>query len=159
MLTIRAATAADAAQIVNMVGLLCLHEGKPLPDFAVDDFLRDCLGPQPAFSTLVAESDGKLAGYVSYYAGYDLETAKRGCHIADLFVHSGERGTGIGRKLVAAVAKDCKNNGGNWVQWFCQKTNDLAFDFYTHVGGSLENDAVSFCLTGARFQTLTDDKP
>ena len=158
MLSIRNATAADAAEIVDMVGLLCLHEEKPLPAFTVEDFLRDCLGSHPAFSTLVAECDDKLVGYISFYWGYDLETACRGLHIADLFVQSVDRRAGVGGMLVAAVAKHCKNDGGNWVQWFCQKTNRLAFDFYQHLGAALEDDAVSFCLSGDRFMALINDK-
>jgi ribosomal protein S18 acetylase RimI-like enzyme len=157
MLRIRDATPDDAAEIVRMTGLLCLHEGKPLPDFTVNDFRRDGFGSDPAFHTLVAERDNKLVGYVLYYGGYDVETAKRGLHIADLFVLSTERGKGVGKTLIREVARVCEQNGGRWVQWFCQKANTIAFEFYSRLGARLEDDAVSFCLGGVRLASLLDE--
>jgi GNAT superfamily N-acetyltransferase len=154
MIKLRHAVPDDAPQIVEMAGLLCLHEGKPLPRLSIEEFVRDGFGPQAAFFTVVAEEDGKLLGYVAFYPGYDLETAGRGLHIADLFVHSPHRGRGVGKMLMAAVAKHCKHDGGSWVQWFCQKTNRLGLDFYTSLGPALEDDAVSFCLQGARLDAL-----
>ena len=154
MVTLRYAVPDDAPRIVEMAGLLCLHEGKPLPDLTVEDFLRDGFGSHPPFVTLVAEKDNELIGYAAYYWGYDLETARTGVHIADLFVLPAERGKGVGHLLVSAVAETCRNEGGNWVQWFCQKTNNLALDFYAKLGASLEDDAVSFCLEGAPLDAL-----
>ncbi|MEX2287198.1 MAG: GNAT family N-acetyltransferase [Planctomycetaceae bacterium] len=157
MLKVRNAVPDDAAAIVKMVDLLCLHEGKPHTTMTAEDFVRDSFGADPDLSTLVCERNHEIVGYLSYYWGYDLETGKRGLHIADLFVVSPERGKGVGTMLVTALTGICKNNGGDWVQWFCQKTNGSAFNFYTGLGAKLEDDAVSFCLQGPRLDSMIEN--
>ena len=83
---------------------------------------------------------GKIVGYALFYAGYDVDTASRGVHLADLFVAESARRRGVGRALVAAVARECRRTGGAWIAWFVQRDNREARAFYRALGARQDDD-------------------
>ena len=103
-------------------------------------FRREGFGRKAAFRTLVAEIDGEPVGYALFYFGYDVDTASRGAHLADLFVAKSRRRAGIGRALVAAVREECRRAGGSWVAWFVQRDNLEALAFYRVLGAERDDD-------------------
>ena len=64
----------------------------------------DGFGPEAAFTPLVAELDGAVAGYVFFVLGYNTDLAAKAMWLHDLFVVPSARGRGVGSALMAAVA-------------------------------------------------------
>jgi len=102
--------------------------------------LRDGFGANPAFSGLVAELNGKVAGYLLYHFGYDTDHARRLMHVCDLYVQEGARHHGAGRALMQAAANLCREAGGHELLWTVYKPNKLAFDFYERLGAEYVKD-------------------
>ncbi len=105
-LIVRAAVAADAAAIVALIRRLAAFErSEMMPALTEGAVLRDCFGPQPKFSVLLAEGDGRLRGGVVLLDAYSSWAGKPAMIVHDLYVEDGARGRGIGRQLLAAAAR------------------------------------------------------
>jgi len=137
-ITIRQATPEDAESIVRLeqeseeyLRLI----GDSIPTILnLDTYLRDGFGEEPAFSGLVAETDGKVVGYPLYHPGYDFDHGGRVLYIVDLFVTEKARKKGAGRALMEAAAEICRNAGGKELVWAVYNPNKPAFSFYESLG-------------------------
>jgi ribosomal protein S18 acetylase RimI-like enzyme len=108
--------------------------------FNAEAYLRDGFGPNPAFSGLVAELNGRVVGYLLYNFSYDTDQAIRLLHVLDLYVRAGARRHGAGRALMQAAAKICRKAGSNELFWTVYSHNRLAFKFYESLGAQYAKD-------------------
>ena len=141
---IRPATAEDAEAVGELAKefaeyLRALGDPSDLP-FDAGTYLQDGFGPNPAFSGLVAESDGEILGYLLYYPGYDVDNATRILHIVDLYVTERRRCRGIGRALMEEAAAICRRLGGTQLFWAVYVRNESAFAFYESLGARYTRD-------------------
>ena len=68
MLSIRNATAADAALILDFIRHLAEYEREPDAVVATEeDIVRDGFGPEPKYRCLIAEWSGKPAGFAFFF--------------------------------------------------------------------------------------------
>ena len=111
-----------------------------------DDLLRDGFGPQPKFRTLLAEWQGEPAGYASFFYFYSTFQGRPALFLEDLFVRDKFRRTGIGRSLLAAVAKLALDEGCYGLRWEVLDWNRPAIEFYEKLGAEFlpERKAVAF---------------
>ena len=65
--------------------------------------LRDLLGARE-FRGLIAEWDGKLAGYAIYFKFYSRFEGRPGLFLEDIFVRAEFRKKGIGKEFMARAA-------------------------------------------------------
>lgn len=153
--TIRPPESSDAAEVVAMVEALNVHVGAPTCAFTEDHFKRDGLGPYRAFDALVAELDGRLVGYAFFHPSYDTESAVRGTYLLDLYVEEGARKHGIGRELLAGVARATHETGGSVVWWLMHERNEVATGFYRRLSTEVPGLTV-WVLHGEAFDRLVD---
>ena len=104
---IRWATENDAALIVYFIRALAVFEKEPVEHVRITeaDVRRDAFGPNRRFEVLIAEVDRKAVGFALFFPNYSTWEGKPGLYIEDIFVEESARKSGIGRKLIAAVAK------------------------------------------------------
>ena len=141
---IRDATAGDAESVGELVKefqayLRALGDQTAFA-FTAAMYLRDGFGPHPAFSGIVAEVDGVVAGYLLYHFGYDTDCGVRLLHVIDLYVKAASRRAGIGGALMRAAAEICGNAGGGALIWSVFVHNNLAFQFYERLGAERIQD-------------------
>ena len=135
---VRSAYPDDAEAVATMASALSAHDGYGPGAFDAAAFRRDGFGRAAAFSVLVAGVGGAVVGYAMTYPGYGSISASRGLHLADLFVDPGARGRGVGRALVAAVARSCRDGGGDWVSWTVLAGNTRSRAFYERIGATVD---------------------
>lgn len=136
---IRAATADDAEALVAMWRRFAAY----LRSLGDDDeqnmtaeiFRRDGFGDSPAFSSLIAEWNGRPVGYAVYHLGYDMDRACRLMFLADLWVDPEARRHGVGRALMRAAADIGRSKGVVDIVWSVFEKNRLAMKFYRRLGG------------------------
>jgi GNAT superfamily N-acetyltransferase len=133
---IRKAAAEDAALILEFVRALALYEREPDAVQATEeDLLRDGFGPNPFYFCLIAEHDGKPAGFALYFYNYSTWVGRPGIYLEDLYVKPELRGKGIGKALLREVAKIAAGMGCQRLQWQVLDWNAPAIDFYRASGG------------------------
>jgi len=110
---IRRATENDAALIVHFIRALAIFEKEAVEHVRITeaDVRRDGFGEHQRFEVLIAEVDRKAAGFALFFPNYSTWEGKPGLYIEDIFVDETMRGTGLGRKLIAAVAKIAHSRG------------------------------------------------
>ncbi len=87
---------------------------------------------EPMF-VLGAYSAGRLAGIAHYLYHRSCWTVGDYCYLQDLFVASGLRGGGIGRKLIAAVEDAARKAGASRLHWLTREENADARALYDKV--------------------------
>ncbi len=107
------AQASDAALIVRFVRALAAYEKEPPETVRVTeaDIVRDGFGERPRFEALIAEIDGVAAGFALFFPNYSTWEGLPGLYVEDIFVEESARRHGVGRRLMAAVARIARERG------------------------------------------------
>lgn len=155
---IRWATESDAALIVYFVRALAIFEKEPVENVHLTeaDVRRDGFGADRRFEALIAEADHKPMGFALFFPNYSTWEGKPGLYIEDIFVEEAARGTGIGRRLVAAVAKIAKSRGCARIDLAVLHWNP-ARGFYHRIGFRHAEPWQIFRLASPDFTPLLDD--
>jgi ribosomal protein S18 acetylase RimI-like enzyme len=143
-LRIRPAIATDAIAIGKLAEQFA-HYLRSLGDTGelnlnAESILRDGFGEKPAFAGLVAEQGDIVIGYLLYHFGYDADNAARNLHVIDLYVDQRARRQGVGKALMSAAAKICREAGGTELFWAVYVANNLAASFYEGIGARYTKD-------------------
>jgi GNAT superfamily N-acetyltransferase len=131
---IRPADPADVPLLHRFVVELAAAEDFPGEVSARPADLADVLfGPRAIAEAVVAEVDGRPAGFALFRPTYSTVLGRRGLHLEDLYVEPGHRGAGVGRDLLAhlaalAVQRDCAR-----LEWWVLRTNVAALRFYARL--------------------------
>lgn len=141
MLKIRTAARDDLPKLLNLIRGLATYEKKRHKAVVTEtDLLRDAFGPQPKFRALIAEWDGKPAGYASFFYFYSTFQGRAALFLEDLFVPDEFRGKGIGKTLLAAVCKLALEEGCFALRWEVLDWNTPAIKFYEKLGATFLNE-------------------
>jgi GNAT superfamily N-acetyltransferase len=158
--TLRFATAADAALIHKLVCELAVYEREPSAVSAtVEDFRQLGFGDNPAFEVLLAELDGEVAGLALFFPVFSTWTGKRSLHLEDLFVRRKQRGRGVGKALLAALAKLAVSRGWERYEWQVLDWNESAIRFYESLGARPLRSWIPFRIRGHALQRLAKSAP
>lgn len=133
-LTIRPATPADAAIIAELANALDAEHGGVLP-FTPDIVLRDAFGETPHFSVLIAETAGAgVIGYALFTNTYNSYRAAPGLWLMDLYITPDGRGLGVGKALMAGLAREATARGAESLWLPVAEDNARAIRFYEDLG-------------------------
>lgn len=158
MLRIREATPQDASLIVQFIRDLAEYEREPKAAIATEaDILRDGFPPDgapPRFWVLVAEWEGKPAGFALYFFNYSTWLGRPGLYLEDLFVEPAKRGHGIGKALLRRLAQIAEANHCYGMRWQVLDWNQPAIDFYHSLGGEIMKEWLTVKLTGPALKEL-----
>jgi GNAT superfamily N-acetyltransferase len=153
--TIRAATPADAAQILEFIRGLAAYEREPDAVTATEaDLLRDGFGPNPFYHCLIAEHEGNAAGFAFYFFNYSTWTGRPGLYLEDLFVQPEFRGLGIGKALLKRVAAIAVESNCPRLQWEVLDWNTPAIDFYRACGAEFMKEWLNVRVSGEALRRL-----
>lgn len=137
MLNIRPAKAADVPLILQFIRELAEYERAPEEVSATEaDLLRDGFGPQPKYRAVIAEWEGRPAGFAFFYDNYSTWRGRHGLFLEDLFVRPEFRGKGIGKALLAHLAEIATRENCYGMRWNVLDWNQPAIDFYKSLGGT-----------------------
>jgi GNAT superfamily N-acetyltransferase len=156
MLLIRPATIHDAALLRTMIRELAEFEHElELVTITEEELARDGFGQNPRFRAWIADWDGQPAGYALVF-GYYSTWAGRGLFLEDLFVRESFRGRGIGKALLAAVARVAVEEHCYGIHWEVLDWNEKAIELYKVLGAEFRDQWRPVLLTGEALHRLAE---
>jgi GNAT superfamily N-acetyltransferase len=96
-------------------------------------FARLTGGTEPMGGFLARDADGAPIGLAHWIIHRSCWTIGDYCYLQDLFVATGRRSGGAGRKLIAAVADKARTLGCSRVHWLTHESNREAMRLYDSV--------------------------
>jgi ribosomal protein S18 acetylase RimI-like enzyme len=133
--TIRPATRHDAGEIAAMVREIAAHEGQADHVHVDDEHWAALLG-RPDVLVLLAERGGAAVGYVSAVRRLHLWTGGDVLDLDDIYVRSGHRDAGVGRRLMGSLAGLAAPEQ-LIIRWGMEADNVDAQRFYRRLGATL----------------------
>jgi GNAT superfamily N-acetyltransferase len=159
MLAIRPATSHDAWLLNTLIRELAKYEHLDHETIVTEeDVLRDGFGPRPKFRALLAEWNGESAGYALFFEFYSTFQGRAGLFLEDIFVRPQYRHRGIGKELLAQVAKVAWEEGYFCLRWEVLDWNTPAIDFYKKLGATFLDEWKAACLIGDALQAIAGEK-
>ena len=153
--TIRPATRADIPQILAFIRALAAYEREPDAVKATEAGLeRDGFGTNPFYSCLIAEHDGRAAGFALYFFNYSTWLGRPGLYLEDLFVEPEFRGLGIGKTLLERVAAFAVEKCCSRLQWEVLDWNTPAIEFYRAMGAEFLDEWRNVRVDGEALRRL-----
>jgi ribosomal protein S18 acetylase RimI-like enzyme len=133
---VRPATLEDRTSVVELIKGYFAFYHAPFPGETKLGALLDALQSDPDRGIqLVAEADGRLAGFATLYSCYDTLIADRILVMNDLFVDPDSRNEGIGAALFDASLAYASARGYARLDWVTAQDNRAAQRFYERHGG------------------------
>lgn len=123
------------------------------------DLLRDGFGPVPRFHALLAErvdaatGSRTAVGLALYYFTYSTWAGRPNLYVEDLYVDGAERGTGVGKRLMAALARAALDAGCARLE-LAVKTDNRARAFYERLGLVRKGSWLPYAAAGDALSAL-----
>jgi GNAT superfamily N-acetyltransferase len=134
MLLIRPATINDVPLLRTLIRELAEFErALHLCVITEEGLAQDGFGASPKFRALIAEWDEQPAGYAVFFSYYST-WAGSGLFLEDLFVRQEFRGRGVGKALLASVARIAVQDNCYGVHWEVLDWNENAIELYKSLG-------------------------
>ena len=155
---IRAAAPDDVPLILAFIRELAAYERLAHEVVASEASLAATLfGPRPAAEVVLAEIDGAPAGFALYFHNYSTFLGRPGLYLEDLFVRPEFRGRGIGRALLARLARIAVERGCGRMEWWVLDWNAPAAGFYERLGARPMSDWTVFRMDGEALSALASE--
>ena len=153
---IRVATPDDVPAILRMIHDLAVYEREPDVVRTTEHQLHEALfGPDAVAAALLASgADGTPAGFALWYRSFSTWEGVPGVYLEDLFVSESERGSGLGRDLLSALARVVKHRGWRRLEWSVLRWNTPSIEFYDAIGGRPLDDWLVYRLEGDSLEVV-----
>jgi GNAT superfamily N-acetyltransferase len=151
---IRPITPADVPAVTQLVYDLAEYERLREECHLKQEQLHAALfGAQPALFGLVAtqnagEEEHGIVGYALYFLNFSTWEGVHGIYLEDLYVRPDQRGTGLGKALLVALAEIAAEGGFARVEWSVLNWNTPSIEFYQALGAIAMDGWTVFRLSG-----------
>lgn len=152
-LRIRPATPDDVGLVLSLIRELAEYEREPASAVATPELLRrhlfgEGLGRGPTAECVIGEVGGAPEGFALFFHNYSTWIGKPGMYLEDLFVRPAARGAGLGKALLAHVARIATDRGCERFEWAVLDWNEPAIGFYQRLGAKPMTEWTTFRLAG-----------
>ena len=130
------ATPADVPLILSLITELAEYEQLAHEVRATEPLLHDALfGASPIAHAVIARAgDDTPAGFALYFFSFSTFVGRPGLYLEDLFVRPAFRKRGIGRGLLAHLARTAVERGCGRMEWAVLNWNEMALRVYRGIG-------------------------
>lgn len=157
---VRPAGLGDVAAMVELVRELATYERAPDQVRLTPELLETALFSQePKAFAHVATVAGEVAGFALWFLSFSTWVGRHGIYLEDLYVRPEQRGQGLGKALLAELARICVERGYGRLEWAVLDWNRPAIDFYRAHGAEPQDEWTTFRLTGAALERLASPRP
>ena len=134
---VRPAEPADVELIFKWICELAEYENARDQVRGTPELLAEALfGTSPTAEALIAELEGRPAGFAGFHATFSTWECRAGIWLEDLYVPPEHRRAGVGRVLLSHLAGLTIQRGCPRLEWAALDWNELALGFYDRLGAS-----------------------
>ncbi len=119
------------------------------------DILRHGFGTEPLFEAMIAERGGRPVGLCLFFYTFSTWLGEPGVFVQDLYVAVDERGRGLGRRLLASVARYGRERRATHLRLTVESRNRAAKDFYLRIGMEHRDNEDTYHVGGEAFLNLS----
>jgi GNAT superfamily N-acetyltransferase len=134
-----------------------LAEYEKLADAAVAteaDLDRALFGSQPAAEVILAYAGDEPAGFALFFQSFSTFAGRPGLYLEDIFVKPEWRRKGLGRMLLARLARIAVDRGYGRMEWSVLNWNEMALRVYRAAGAQPMSDWTVYRLDGVSLRDL-----
>jgi GNAT superfamily N-acetyltransferase len=154
-LRLAAATESDVPLILELIKALAEYEKLAKQVQATEADLHAALfGPHPAAEVILAYAGDEPAGFALYFQTYSTFVGRPGLYLEDIFVKPEWRRKGLGRMLLARLARIAVERGYGRMEWSVLNWNEMALRVYRGVGAKPMSDWTVYRLNGDALRAL-----
>jgi GNAT superfamily N-acetyltransferase len=147
----------DVPIVLSMIEALAEYEKLAHQVVATEASVRESLfGARPAAEAAIARSGSEPVGFAVWFQNYSTFLSRPGIYLEDLFVLPGWRGRGIGRSLLAYLARIAISRNCGRLEWSVLDWNETAIRFYRSIGARPLDDWTVYRLTGDALARLAE---
>ena len=151
---VAAATEGDVPVILRFIRELAEYEKLAHEVVATEDGLRESLfGPRRVAEAAIAYAGDDAAGFALWFQTFSTFLGRPGIYLEDLYVTPAWRQCGLGRRLLAHVARAAVERGGR-MEWSVLDWNELALGVYRRIGAKPMDEWTVHRLTGDALRRL-----
>jgi GNAT superfamily N-acetyltransferase len=140
-LSIRPVRPGEAGLVLSFIRELAEYE-KLLHEVVASeaDIAESLFGDSPRVFCDIAEWEGEPVGFALWFYTYSTFRGRHGIWLEDLFVRPGQRGRGIGKALMARLAKRCVAEDLPRLAWWVLNWNEPSRVFYRSIGAKAQDE-------------------
>lgn len=156
-LHIAAAEERDVPVILHFVRQLAEFEKLSHMVVATEANIREhVFGVNPVAEVLIAYWNGQPVGFALYFRNFSTFLGQAGIYLEDLFVELEHRGKGVGKALLARLAKIAVERGYYRLEWVVLDWNTPAIEFYRRLGAEAMDEWTVYRVTGEALERLAE---
>jgi GNAT superfamily N-acetyltransferase len=146
----------DVPLILQLITDLAAYERLSDQLIATEEDLRAALfSPRPAAEVVIGYAGDVPAGFALYFQTFSTFKGRPGLYLEDLFVKPEWRRHGLGRMLLARLARTAVERGYGRMEWSVLKWNEMALSVYRSVGAQPMDAWTVYRLNGAALRELS----
>lgn len=154
---IREARAEDAPLLFQLIRELSEFEKIPHEVIATEDTIRESLfGSVPAAEAALAFRDGAPAGFAVFFANFSTFVGRPGIYLEDIYVRPEHRGAGVGKALLAHLARLARRRKAGRIEFAVLDWNP-ARKFYERFGARPMDDWILYRLPPDAIARLAEE--
>ena len=156
-IAVRPARPDDAALIFDLVRELAVYEQLSHAVDATREMIAGALfGEAPRAFCDIGEWNGEPVGFALWFYNFSTFRGRHGIYLEDLFVRPAARGHGVGKALLAGLAKRCVAENLARLEWSVLDWNEPSIAFYKLQGAELMDGWTTCRVTDQALWRLAD---
>lgn len=154
-LRIRGAEPTDVPVIADLIRQLAKFEKLESEVVLTEELLRTGLfGARRYAEAVLAEEDSNPIGFALFFHTFSTFLARPGIYLEDLFVLADHRGRGVGRALLAHLARLAVERDCGRLEWAVLNWNQEAIRFYERLGARPNSEWTVYRLADEALSAL-----
>ena len=154
-ITVRRGQREDVPLILRFIRELAEYERLAHEVVATEEVLAETLfGERPTAFPLIASLNDEPVGWALYFYNFSTFHGRPGLYLEDLYVTPAARGQGVGRVLLATLARIAVHEQCRRVEWAVLDWNAPSIAFYESLGAVAMDEWTVFRLTGEAMERM-----
>lgn len=153
---IRYAKEEDVGLILEFIRELADYEEMLDLVEATEDILRESLFEEKHGEVIIGEYEDKPVAFALFFHNFSTFVGRPGLYLEDLFVKPAYRGKGIGKILLAFLAKIAVDRRCGRFEWWCLDWNEPSIEFYKKMGAEAMDEWTVFRVDSENLRELSN---